>query len=107
MFLLGAINNILQTEGAVNGATELGYPTESVLYLGLVLLVATLLYVIPKTNLIGAILLTAWLGGAVATHVIHEDPVFNTVLPVIFGILIWLSLLLRYNALKQVLTGNK
>ena len=107
MFLMGAIFNIMQTEGAIEGATQLGYPAESVLYLGIVLLVCTLLYVYPKTAMIGAILLTAWLGGAVATHVIHQDPAFNTLLPVIFGIAIWLSLLLRYNSLNHVFFGPK
>lgn len=103
MFLMGAINNLLQTESAIDGATQLGYPAESVLYLGIVLLVSTLLYALPKTSIIGAILLTGWLGGAVASHVIHQDPMFNTVLPVIFGILIWLSLLLRNKNLQKIL----
>ncbi len=102
MFLMGAVNNLLQTESAIEGATQLGYPAESVLYLGIVLLVSTLLYALPKTSIIGAILLTGWLGGAVASHVIHQDPMFNTVLPVIFGILIWLSLLLRNKNLQKI-----
>ncbi len=105
MFLMGAANNILQTEQAVSGATALGYPESSVLYLGIILLVATLLYIIPGTSVIGAILLTAWLGGAVATHVIHEDPLFNILLPVLFGIVVWLSLWLRNEKLQALLKG--
>ena len=103
MFLMGAANNLLQTEQAVSGATTLGYPESSVLYLGIILLAATLLYMIPRTCIIGAILLTGWLGGAVATHVIHEDPVFNILLPVIFGIVLWLSLWLRNKKLQELL----
>ena len=103
MFLMGAANNILQTEQAISGATALGYPESSVLYLGIILLTATLLYMIPRTSIIGAILLTGWLGGAVATHVIHEDPVFNILLPVIFGIVVWLSLWLRNKKLQELL----
>ena len=95
MFLLGAFNNIMQTEAAVEGATQLGYPKSSVLYLGIILLLATILYAIPKTSFLGALLLTAWLGGAVASHVIHEDPLANTLLPVVFGLVIWTSIWLR------------
>lgn len=107
LFLMGAVNNILQTESAVNGAVELGYPKDSVLYLGIVLLIATVLYVVPRTCFIGAILLTAWLGGAVATHVIHNDPVFNKLFPVVIGILIWLSIWLRDKRLQQLLMTKK
>lgn len=106
MFLMGAINNILQTESAIDGAVEMGYPKEAVLYLGIVLLASTILYAVPKTSILGAIILTAWLGGAVATHIIHRDPAFNTFFPVVFGVLIWLSLLLRNKNLHRILLGN-
>ena len=104
MFLLGAVNNLLQTEAAVSAAGELGYPQETVLYLGIILLISTLLYAIPRTSFFGATLLTGWLGGAVATHVIHEDPLFNILLPVIFGIVIWSSLLLGDSRYKPLFT---
>ena len=100
MFLMGAINNILQTDAAVEGAVALGYAQENVLLLGIVLLVSTVLFAIPRTSFIGAILLTAWLGGAVASHVIHRDPPFNVLLPVLFGLIIWISLLLRDNRIR-------
>lgn len=103
MFIMGAINNLLQTEVAVSGAVEMGYPETSVFYLGIVLLFSTILYAIPKTVLIGAILLTAWLGGAVATHLIHKDPVFNVLFPVLFGILVWLGVWLRNEKLRQMI----
>ena len=103
MFLMGSIMNLLQSEEAMKGATEMGYPKEAVFYLGIVLLIGTLLYAIPKTVLIGAIILTGWLGGAVATHIIHGDPLFNIIFPVLFGILVWGSILLRNDKLKEVL----
>ncbi|WP_308992480.1 DoxX family protein [Mariniflexile litorale] len=105
MFLMGAIMNLLQTEEAVTGATAMGYPESSVLYLGIVLLFGTLLYAYSKTVIIGAIILTGWLGGAVATHVIHKDPIFNLVFPVIFGIIVWLSIWLRNEKLKALLSN--
>ena len=104
MFLMGAIMNLLQTEEAVTGATAMGYPKESVHYLGLVLLIGTLLYAYPKTVLFGAIILTGWLGGAVATHIIHKDPAFNIIFPVIFGIFLWLSIWLRNERLKDLIS---
>ena len=103
MFLMGAAMNLLQSEEAVKGAVEMGYPEQSIVYLGLVLLVSTLLYTIPKTSGFGAILLTGWLGGAVATHMIHQDPIFNTAFPLLFGIVMWLALWLRQEKVQQFL----
>lgn len=94
--------NILQTEEAVAGATALGYPESAVLILGIALLLSTLLYAFPKTSGFGAVLLTGWLGGAVASHVIHQDPLFNTLFPVLFGIVIWLALWLRQEKVRQL-----
>lgn len=102
LFLMGAVMNILGTEDTVKQSMEMGYPQSSLLYLGIVLLLAVVLYLIPKTSIIGAGLLTAWLGGAVATHLIHGDPLMNTLFPVIFGILIWLALWLRDPKLREV-----
>lgn len=103
MFLMGSIMNLLQTEEAVTGVVAMGYPKEAVLYLGIALLIGTLLYAIPKTVIIGAIILTGWLGGAISTHVIHGDPIFNIIFPILFGIVIWSSILLRNDKLKALL----
>ncbi len=102
MFLMGATMNLLQSEQAVAGAVAMGYPESAVFSLGVILLFATLLYAIPKTSVLGAVLLTAWLGGAVATHVIHRDPVFNLIFPIIFGILLWTSIWLRDKKLRTL-----
>lgn len=103
MFLLGAATNLMGTEESIATGIEMGYPEGSLAYLGIVLGVSALLYLIPKTNILGALLLTAWLGGAVATHIIHKDPVENMLAPVVFGILIWGILLLRDGKLLQLL----
>ncbi|SKB70023.1 DoxX family protein [Maribacter arcticus] len=102
LFLMGAANNVLQTEMAVEGAVEFGYPEHTVLYMGLILLVSTILYAIPKTTFIGALLLTAWLGGAVATHLIHNDPLTNIFIPVVFGIIMWVAIWLRSEKLRAL-----
>lgn len=102
LFLMGAANNVLQTEMAVEGAVEFGYPEHAVLYMGLILLISTILYAIPKTTFIGALLLTAWLGGAVATHLIHNDPLTNIFIPVVFGIIVWVAIWLRSEKLRAL-----
>ena len=102
LFLMGAANNVLQTEMAVEGAVEFGYPEHAVLYMGLILLISTILYAIPKTTFIGGLLLTAWLGGAVATHVIHNDPMTNIFIPVVFGIIVWVAIWLRSEKLRAL-----
>lgn len=103
ILLMGAVNNVLQTETAVKGAVEMGYPSEYVMYLGIILLVSTVLYAMPKTMFIGGLLVTAWLGGAVATHIIHKDHMNLTIFPVIFGILVWAGVLLRSKKLRALL----
>ncbi|KAA3647540.1 MAG: DoxX family protein [Bacteroidetes bacterium] len=106
MFLMGAINNLMQTEMAIIGATTMGYQETSVFSMGVVLLAATILYLFPKTIVLGAAFLTAWLGGAVATHLINEDPMINFIFPIIFGILIWVSIWLRSEKLRDVFPIN-
>ena len=103
MLLMGAVNNVLQTETAVKGAVEMGYPSEYVMALGIIFVVSIVLYAMPKTMFIGGLLITAWLGGAVATHVIHKDHMTLTIFPVIFGVLVWVSVLLRNKKLRALL----
>jgi DoxX-like family len=79
----------------VEATVRLGYSESVIVPLGVVLLVCTALYLIPSTAVLGAILLTGYLGGAVATHVRHEDSLFEMLFPVIFGVLLWGGLLLR------------
>ncbi len=67
------------------------------------MLVCTLLYLIPRTPVLGAILLTGYLGGAVATHVRVGEGLFSILFPIIFGVLIWLGLYLRDDRLRALL----
>lgn len=80
----------------VEGTVRLGYPAGVIVPLGVVLLASTLLYLLPRTSALGAILLTGYLGGAVATHVRVGDPLASHVLfPVYVGVLLWVGLWLR------------
>ena len=82
---------------------RLGYRESVIFPLGVVLIVCTILYLIPRTAVLGAILLTAYLGGAVATHVRAGEPVFSVVFAIVFGVLVWLGLYLRNPTLRLLI----
>jgi hypothetical protein len=102
MFLMGAVGNLLESEMAITQAAGVGIPPTAVFSLGVILLVSTILYVIPKSNVLGAAFLTAWLGGAVAVHIMNGDPLFNKIMPVVFGVVIWVGIWLRNKKLREV-----
>jgi hypothetical protein len=85
----------------VEGGVQFGYPEQLATPIGLALLVSTLLYALPRTAVLGAILLTGYLGGATATHVRVEDP--NFLFAAVFGVLVWAGLYLREPRLRALL----
>jgi hypothetical protein len=88
----------------VESATQIGYPVATLRPIGLTLLVCTVLYAIPRTATFGAILLTGYLGGAVASKLRIGDPLFSSVLfGVYFGMLAWGGLYLRDQRLRAQL----
>ena len=91
----------------VESTTQLGYAETSIVGLGVVLLVCTALYLAPRTAVLGAILLTGYLGGAVATQVRVGASMFNIAFPVILGALLWGGLWLRDRRLREVLSTTK
>jgi hypothetical protein len=84
---------LLKLNMAVEGTVRVGYPARLVVVIGLVELICVAAYVLPRTSILGAILLTGYLGGATATQVRLEDPWF--LLPVLIGVLAWGALWLR------------
>jgi len=96
MLLMGGIMNLMKPEFVVKATVEMGYPEGVITGLGIVVLICVVLYLIPNTAVLGAILLTGYLGGAVATHVRHGDPFFANVLaPVYFAIVVWAGAYVR------------
>ena len=88
----------------VEAFAHVGWPLNLAPVLGMILLVSTVLYVIPKTSILGAILLTGYLGGAVATHLRAGDPLFSHVLfPTYLGVLLWGGLYLREDRLRALI----
>jgi hypothetical protein len=99
--LLDAIMKLIAPPFVLEAGRSIGFPGVSMARgLGLLLLACTLLYIVPRTSVLGAILVTAYLGGAVATHVRLGHPLFSHVLfGVYVGILMWGGLALRLPAL--------
>lgn len=95
---------LVSVKQAIEGTVQLGFSPDIVLPLGLIQLACLVLYVIPRTAPLGATLLTAYLGGAVATHVRLGNPVFTHVLfPVYIAILLWGGLYLRDARVRALL----
>jgi hypothetical protein len=101
--LLDGAMKLVKPEPVVEATTRLGYSENAIVPIGIVLLVCTILYLIPKTSVLGAILLTGFLGGAVATHVRAGEGAFPIVFPVIVGGLLWLGLYLRNSSLRLLI----
>jgi hypothetical protein len=98
--LLDGVAKLFKPAAVIEATTQLGYAENVIVPIGIVLVVCTLLYLIPKTSVVGAILVTGFLGGAVATHVRAGTGVFPIVFPVILGSLLWLGLYLRNPSLR-------
>jgi hypothetical protein len=102
--LMDAVMKFMKPKMVVEGTVKMGYPEYVIIPLGVVLLVCTILYIVPATAVLGAILLTGYLGGAVATHVRVGDPLFSHALfPVYLGVLLWGGLVLRDPRLRALL----
>lgn len=101
--LFSSLVKFLAPEMVRESMIELGYPPQIALGLGTLELLCTVLYAIPATSRLGAVLLTGYLGGAVATHLRLMHPwLSNTLFPIWIGAIVWAGLLLRDRALREV-----
>ena len=98
------VMKLLQLAPAVQGTTELGYPAGTVVVIGAIELVCLVLYLIPPTSVLGALLLTGYLGGAIATHVRVGSPLpTHTLFPIYVALMVWGGLYLRESRLRALL----
>jgi hypothetical protein len=105
--LIDGVMKLVKPPEVVETTVQLGYPESVILGLGIVLIACTVIYVIPRTAVLGAILLTGYLGGAVATHVRIGNPLFTHILvPIYFGALIWGGLFLRDERISKHLQSG-
>jgi hypothetical protein len=98
------VMKVLRLAPAVQGTTELGYPAGTVVWIGMIELVCLVLYLVPRTSVLGALVLTGYLGGAIATHVRVGSPlVSHTLFPIYVALMMWGGLYLRESRLRELL----
>jgi hypothetical protein len=104
LFLLfDSVIKLMQIQPVKDSFTQLGYPLSLAPIIGTIELVCLALYLLPRTSVLGAILLTGYLGGAVATHVRVGSPLLSHVLfPTYIGLLLWTGLYLRESRLRAL-----
>ncbi len=100
MFTSGINLMFVRSAEMAAGFATFGIPEDTIFGIGVSALVSSILYFIPRTAVLGAILLTGYLGGAVATHVRVHDPTLFA--PLVVGILLWLGLWLQDNRLRSL-----
>lgn len=105
LFLLfDAVMKIIKEIHSVQGSAQLGWPEHAIQPIGVALLIGTLLYAIPRTAVLGAVILTGYLGGAIAIMVRAEQQLYFALA---FGLLVWLGLYLRNEKLRELLPFTK
>lgn len=101
--LFDAVIHVLRVDAVDQASRELGFPLQTMVFVGAVELVVVALYAVPRTSLLGAVLLTGYLGGAICTHVIAGSPLTTHVLfGVYVGVIAWAGLWLRDPALRAL-----
>ena len=105
--LFDGVMKLVKPPFVVKATLELGYPESSIVGIGVLLLVCTLIHLIPRTSILGAVLLTGYLGGAVATNVRVGNPLFSHVLfPVYVAAMVWGGLYLRDTRLRTLISST-
>lgn len=101
--LFDGVTKVMKEPHVMQASAQLGYANRLIPVIGIILLICTVIYVIPSTSILGAVLLTGYLGGAVASQMRIGNPLFETVFPIIFGALVWLGLFLRDKRLRALI----
>jgi len=101
--LVDGVAKLFKPLPVVEGTVKLGYSESTIVPIGIALIVCTVLYLIPRTAVLGAILLTGYLGGAVATHVRAGDGAFGVIFATVFGVLVWFALYLRDDGVRALI----
>lgn len=101
--LFDSVFKFFPTQEAIDGTLALGYELHHLPILGILCFVCIVLYTIPRTTILGAVLLTGYFGGAIATHIRMDNPLFShTLFPVYLAVLAWGALWLRMDLLRQL-----
>ncbi len=96
LFLLfDSVTKLMKESHTLQAFARLGYSASSTTVIGTILLICLIVYVIPRTSVLGAVLLTGYLGGATDANFRAGSPLFETLFPVMVGVLVWVALFLR------------
>jgi hypothetical protein len=102
-FLVDGVMKLFKPVAVVEATRQLGFPESDIAGIGVLLLTCTLFYVLPRTSILGAIALTGYMGGAVASQVRVGAGWFNVAFAVMFGVLVWAGLWLRDIRVRNLL----
>ncbi len=98
------VTKVMKVPAVLEASAQLQYPVRLIPVIGIILLICTAFYAIPRTSILGAILVTGYLGGAVETQLRAGNPLFSeTLFPIYFSLLVWGGLYLRENRLRALL----
>jgi hypothetical protein len=97
VFTMSAFMKLTQNETALEQAASIGLDATTYLYIGIVEVISLVLFIIPRTGVVGALLLIAYMGGAIATHLQHQQPI---AIAVSIQILLWITAFVRFPELK-------
>lgn len=100
LLLMSASMKFMKPEGFEEGVKQLGWEPATMFYIGIVELACVVLYLIPRTAVLGAILIAAYMGGAIATHVRVGDPFWTQIL---LGVFVWAGLWFRYPSVRALI----
>ena len=103
VFTMSAFMKLTQNETALEQAASIGLDATTYLYIGIVEVISLVLFIIPRTGVVGALLLIAYMGGAIATHLQHQQPI---AIAVSIQILLWITAYVRFPELKQRLFAS-
>jgi hypothetical protein len=104
LLILDGATKVMKVAAVMEASKQLGFSANQIVAIGVTLLACTVLYAIPRTSVLGAILLTGYLGGAVVTNLRSGSPMFSAVLfPVYFGVFVWAGLYLRDPLLRAMI----
>ncbi len=104
VFVFSAAMKLSKSEEPMKGFKELGWNESAAVCLAITELACTVIYVIPKTSVLGAILLTGYMGGAIATHARIPQPFFAQIG---IGVLVWLGIYLRESRLRALIPWRR
>jgi hypothetical protein len=106
-FVFDFATKLIRMPAVVDATVQMGFPATAVPVIGATLLVCTVLWVVPRTTIVGAVGLTGYLGGAVCAQLRLDADLFTLVFPVVFGLLVWTATLLRSPATRALVKAGR